>query len=278
MHIPIGTNCAILYGRNQRCGRQHIIDSLEKVGLKTRVRQPSATAALEYACQTNAARWCRDNDAVAVRALADRAGFEVSGITRGSITNTMTHLFSVGTSANGDICLLKYSLTECDEGYLRSCLQDSYEYGRGLLSPTQVGTVVKSVVRQLNGTSLDGKCTYFLLGTGIPKWGVFADESGLSRAYTMAHLAIAQNQEVLNYLFDNLGDRASKEAAEIEEAILMGGLTPQQAKRLAKRAAALSATLGEYEFGIGLHLGHFRQRLEQVRKQAAVAGLLSASV
>ena len=274
---PVGTNCAILYGRNQRCHRTSVLEALANVGLKTKVRHPSAIAALEYACSCVAPRWCRDNDTVAVRALANHGGFEVSGISRGSITNTQTHLFSV-SAVNDDVRLLKYSMEDVDEDYLRRCLRDSYKYGKELLSPSQVGTVVKSVVRQLNGTSLDGKCTYFLLATSMPKWSAFAEQSGLNRVYTVAHLAIAQNQEVLSYLFDSLGEKAGKEASEIEEAILTGGLTPQQAKRLAKRAAAMSATLSEYELGIGLHLGHFRVRLEQVRKQAAVAGLLAASV
>jgi len=278
MSIQVGTDCAILYGRNTRLERSVILRALANVGLKTRVREPSATSALEYACQSNAQRYVREThaDAVSVRALANHSGFEVSGVMRGEIHNQQSHLFSVGLDG-GTVKILKMTI-DGDLHYLQHCLNDSFQYGLDLLSPAQVGGVVKSVVRQLHGTSLDGRCTFFLLGNAIAKWAAFAHESYIARSYSLAHLKIAQNREVLDYIYHSLAEKASAEVREIEESILSGGLTPKQAKALSKRATATAAMLQEYETGIGLRLTHLRTQLDQVSQQAAVAGLLAASV
>ena len=278
MSIQVGTDCAILYGRNTRLERSSVLTALANAGLKTRVREPSATSALEYACHSNASRYVREShaDAVSVRALANHSGFEVSGVMRGEIHNQQSHLFSVGLSGRA-VKILKMGF-DGDQRYLQACLDDSFQYGLDLLSPAQVGGVVKSVVRQLHGTSLDGRCTFFLLGNAIAKWHSFARESRLERSYSLANLSIAQNQDVLNYIYQSLADKASAEVCEINEAILAGGLTPKQAKALSKKAATTAAVLREYEIGIGLHMSHLRASLDQVSKQAAVAGLLAASV
>ena len=280
MHAPlsISNHAGLVFGTNSPRPRDVVKDACERMGWPRIVaRPPSLHSALHSACCAVAKPLLRQrNMPLVVRALDHDLAFEAVRIRRGHAKNETVHLFSCEVNAASQkVSLLDYA-AELDPASLLALMTSEYTLRRDNLSASQVRTVVRSVIRKLQGVELEGRCVYYLPHDALDRWRTWQDAARMHN-YHVVHFEVANDPATIEHVLRSLNEEAAAQSVEINDAVLAGGITSRQAKTLRRRAAALIDKIRSYEKALGQQLDWMKAPLERAAGSVAVCDLLCVS-
>lgn len=276
--LTLADRAGLLFGTNAPHPRQVVKAACDGMGWGRIVsRPPSLHAALLAACGEVAKPLLRQrNMPLVVRALDRDLAFEAARIRRGHSRNDTIHLFSCELSPDGSRLSLLNQAPELDAAALHQSLEAEYLLRRDNLSAGQVRTVVRSVIRKLQGVELQGRCVYFLPQHRLEAWHQWQVASRLQN-YHVVHFEVARDPATIQHVLGALNLEVAAQSREIHEALLNDALTSRHARTLRKRAEALIEKIRSYERALGQPLDWMKEPLEQAAQSVAVCDLLAVS-
>jgi hypothetical protein len=211
-----------------------------------------------------------------VRPLDHDLAFEAVRIRRGHAKNETVHLFSCEVDeATQQVSLLDHA-AELDSATLLAHVTSEYSSRRDNLSASQVRTVVRSVIRKLQGVELEGRCVYFLPQDALKRWHAWKDAAQMHN-YHVVPFEVAKDPDTIAHVLQALNEEVAAQSVEIDEAIRAGGVSSRQAKSLRRRAAALIDKIRSYEKALGQQLDWMKEPLHRATTSVAVCDLLCVS-
>ena len=276
--LSISNHAGLVFGTNSPRSRDLVKDACERMGWPRIVsRPPSLHSALYSACCAVAKPLLRQrNMPLVVRALDHDLAFEAVRIRRGHAKNETVHLFSCEVNeATQGVSLLGHA-AELDSSSLLLLLTSEYSSRRDNLSASQVRTVVRSVIRKLQGVELEGRCVYFLPQMALERWHAWKDAARMHN-YHVVPFEVAKDPDTIAHVLQALNEEVAAQSVEIDEAILAGGVSSRQAKTLRRRAASLIDKIRSYEKALGQQLDWMKEPLHRATTSVAVCDLLCVS-
>lgn len=276
--LSISNHAGLVFGTNSPHPRDIVKAACEGMGWPRIVaRPPSLHSALNAACSAVAKPFLRQpNMPLVVRALDHDLAFEAVRIRRGHAKNDTVHLFSCEVDEHTQkVTLLDHS-PAIDPGTLLVMLTTEYASRRDNLSAGQVRTVVRSVIRKLQGVELEGRCVYFLPHDALDRWQAWKDAAQMHK-YHVVHFEVAKDPATIEHVLRSLNEEASAQSIAINDAVLAGGITNRQAKTLRRQAARLIDKIRSYEAALGQQLDWMKEPLERAAGSVAVCDLLCVS-
>lgn len=283
MTLSVAGTAAIVFGKNAPHNRKLLKDACERQGWdKVINRPPSKHNALDASVRLVAKYLLSDTNgghssALSVRALETDLAFEAVRIVRGPVRNHSTHICSVEVDDETEAVRVLDCHADLDGIKLQADMQQAYDVQRHNMSAGQVGTVVASVMRKLQGVPLGGLNVYFVPHAAVQQWHHWRDDAQLWR-YQSAAFEVASDPATVEHIIASLNEEVSATSQDVIQAIEKGDLTPKAAKVLARKAKAVIDKIKAYEAALGQQLDWMRGPLEAAESGLAVSSLLSVSV
>ena len=277
--ISISGSAAIVFGANKAHDRGAVRSACEAQGWKHMVnRPPSRTTAMREALNRVARRMPIEPALpTSLRTVEAPNGWEAERVRKGQAHNEHIHLASVSVDECEIVNLLSCHL-DVDAAALAIEVQGEYDTLRNMMSPSQLRTVVKAVVRKLKGVALGAANLYYLPHESVAAFCQWRDDALLCGRYHTVAFEVASDAGTVKHIIEQLNVEVARQAQLIHAEICEGPTDPKRIKTLIRQCRAVIDKIRSYEAALGQQLDWMRAPLEAAESGLSVGALLSVSV